>query len=81
MVMRWMKFIFVGMVATFAGIQLAAAEPSVAGLWQRTDETTGKPVIWFLFVENHGTYQGVAAKLFPARGRRPAIAGMHSVHR
>ena len=26
---------------------------------------TGKPVIWFLFVENHGTYQGVAAKLFP----------------
>ena len=65
MVMRWMKFIFVGMVATFAGIQLAAAEPSVAGLWQRTDETTGKPVIWFLFVENHGTYQGVAAKLFP----------------
>jgi uncharacterized protein (DUF2147 family) len=63
--MRWMKFIFVGLVATFAGIQLAAAEPSVAGLWQRTDEATGKPVIWFLFVENHGTYQGVAAKLFP----------------
>jgi uncharacterized protein (DUF2147 family) len=63
--MRWMKFIFVGLVTTFAGIQLAAAEPSVAGLWQKTDETTGKPVIWFLFVENHGTYQGVAAKLFP----------------
>src|ERR1700733_12142687 len=63
--MRWMKFIFVGMVATFAGIQLAAAEPSVAGLWQKTDEATGKPVIWFLFVEKGSTYQGVAAKLFP----------------
>jgi uncharacterized protein (DUF2147 family) len=63
--MRLTKLIFAGLVAMFAGVQLAAAEPSVAGLWQRTDEATGKPVIWFLFVENHGTYQGVAAKLFP----------------
>jgi uncharacterized protein (DUF2147 family) len=63
--MRLTKLIFAGLVAMFAGVQLAAAEPSVAGLWQRTDEATGKPAIWFLFVENHGTYQGVAAKLFP----------------
>jgi uncharacterized protein (DUF2147 family) len=63
--MRWTKLLLAGLVATFAGIQLAAAEPSVAGLWQKIDEATGKPVIWFLFVENHGTYQGVAAKLFP----------------
>ena len=41
------------------------AEPSVAGLWQKIDPETGKTVIWFLFVENGGTYQGVAAKLFP----------------
>ena len=79
--MRWMKFIFVGMVATFAGIQLAAAEPSVAGLWQRTDETTGKPVIWFLFVENHGTYQGVAAKLFPRAEDGPQSPVCTAVHR
>ena len=26
---------------------------------------TGKSVIWFLFVENGGSYEGVAAKLFP----------------
>jgi len=41
------------------------AEPSVAGLWQKIDPETGKTVIWFLFVENGETYQGVAAKLFP----------------
>ena len=64
--MRSTKLILAGLVASFAAVQpLAAAEPSVAGLWQKTDEATGKPVIWFLFVENHGTYQGVAAKLFP----------------
>jgi uncharacterized protein (DUF2147 family) len=64
--MRSTKLILVGLVALFAAVSpLAAAEPSVAGLWQKTDEATGKPVIWFLFVEKGGTYQGVAAKLFP----------------
>ena len=64
--MRSTKLILAGLVALFAAVQpLAAADPSVAGLWQKTDEATGKPVIWFLFVENHGTYQGVAARLFP----------------
>jgi uncharacterized protein (DUF2147 family) len=66
LVLRLTTLILAGLVALFAAAQpLAAAEPSVAGLWQKTDEATGKPVIWFLFVENHGTYQGVAAKLFP----------------
>jgi hypothetical protein len=55
-----------GLVALFAAVQpLAAADQSVAGLWQKVDATTGKSVIWFLFVENGGSYQGVAAKLFP----------------
>jgi hypothetical protein len=44
---------------------VAAAEPSVSGLWQKIDETTGKTVVWFLFVEYSGGYEGVAAKLFP----------------
>jgi uncharacterized protein (DUF2147 family) len=43
----------------------AAAEPSVAGLWQKIDAETGKTVIWFLFYENGNTYEGAAAKLFP----------------
>ncbi len=58
--------------AGYGGV-LALSPPSrrprrsqtVAGLWQKIDEATGKPVIWFLFVENGGSYQGVAAKLFP----------------
>jgi uncharacterized protein (DUF2147 family) len=62
--MRSTKLVFAGLLVFFAAVGSAAAEPSVAGLWQKTDEATGKPVIWFLFVEKGGTYQGVAAKLF-----------------
>lgn len=42
-----------------------AAEPSVAGLWQKIDPDTGAPVGWFLFVQQNGLYQGAIAKLFP----------------
>ena len=60
---RLMAAALVALVA--AVLPATAQEPSVAGLWQKIDEQTGKTVIWFLFVENHGTYEGVAAKLFP----------------
>lgn len=42
----------------------ASTEPSVAGLWQKIDDETGKPVGWFLFVEQNGLYEGAIAKLF-----------------
>jgi uncharacterized protein (DUF2147 family) len=49
-----------------------AAEPSVVGLWQKTDEATGKPVGWFLFVERPGgVYEGAIAKLFLRPGEEP----------
>jgi hypothetical protein len=49
----------------------AAAEPSVAGLWQKIDEETGQSVGWFLFVERDGLYQGAIAKLFLRPGDPP----------
>jgi uncharacterized protein (DUF2147 family) len=70
---RLTVLVIAGLTALFAAIQpLAAAEPSVAGLWQKTDTATGKPVIWFLFVEKDGTYEGVAAKLFPSPNGEPS---------
>ena len=48
-----------------------AQEPTAAGLWQKLDEETKKPVIWFLFVDRGGVFEGYAAKLFPEPGETP----------
>jgi len=52
--------------ATFAG---QAAEPSAAGLWQKTED--GKPVVWVLMLEHDGIFEGVFAKMFPEPGEEP----------
>ncbi len=70
--MHLRKLVMAGLVALVAAVSsAAAAEPSVAGLWQKVDEETGKPVGWFLFVERQGLYEGAFAKLFKRPGDSP----------
>ena len=51
-------------LAMSAAYSMTPAQPAATGLWQKTEEQTGAPVGWFLFVERGGLYEGVIAKLF-----------------
>lgn len=50
---------------------VAAAEPSAAGLWQKTED--GKPVVWVLVVEHNGVFEGAFAKMFPKPGEKDFV--------
>jgi len=72
MIVQLRTFALAGLVAFLATVQCAAAaEPSVAGLWQKVDDQTGKSVGWFLFFEQTSLYEGVIAKLFLRPGDQP----------
>jgi uncharacterized protein (DUF2147 family) len=58
-----------GAAALGVATSVAAAEPSAAGLWQKTED--GKPAVWVLIVEhNGGVFEGAFAKMFPKPGEK-----------
>ncbi len=61
---------FVGTAMAFGAATIAAAaEPSAAGLWQRTED--GRPLVWALIVDHNGVFEGAIAKMFPKPGEEP----------
>jgi uncharacterized protein DUF2147 len=62
--------IMIGVVMLLAAVLPGqAAEPSAAGLWQKTEN--GKPAAWFLVIDHDGIFEGVIAKTFPEPGEDP----------
>lgn len=61
-----MKLILAAGAAMLSAQPLFAAEPSAAGLWQKSEK--GQPVVWVLMVDRGTSYEGAFAKLFPKPG-------------
>jgi Uncharacterized protein conserved in bacteria (DUF2147) len=67
---RLATLIVTGLAAlAVTGNFVQAAEPTAAGLWQKTED--GKPVIWVLLVDRAGVFEGAIAKMFPKPGENP----------
>jgi hypothetical protein len=64
--LRRLLSLIVGLILLAAAAWPAAAEPSAAGLWQKTEN--GEPRLYVLVLDHKGIFEGVMAKLFPKPG-------------
>jgi uncharacterized protein (DUF2147 family) len=61
-----MRFALAAAAMTALVSPLHAAEPSAAGLWQKSEN--GKPVVWVLVVDRGDHFEGAIARTFPKPG-------------
>ena len=76
-----LSILLVASLVAFTGatLPMQAAEPTVAGLWLKQDES-GKSMGWFLFVERNGVFEGAFAKLWARPGDAPNPTCTRSTH-
>ena len=60
-------------LSLIGAVHALGAEPTAAGLWQATDQSTGQPNGWFLIADHNGIYDGKIVRMFLQRGENPNI--------